>query len=167
MVFFVTVTTIGTFLFYQDATIDMDTLDQYSGQIIDKGTTTHESSTKYGTRISDVFYIRLKGLDEILATYNMGQNYDRLNNSLKIGDSVKVFYQASLKKNVANIETYQIEKDGQIILNNSEYRNKSMKGVIVGGVGVVVMFITGIIRDRRYWKSRRRARNKYSSQQNV
>ena len=155
MVFFVTVMSFGTFLFYKDATVDMDRLDQYSGQIIDKGVTTHESSTKYGTKTSDVFFIRLKGLDQILATYNMGQNYDRLNKDLQIGDTVKVFYRTSLKRDVINIDTYQIEKNGQIILDNSEYRSKSMKGVIIGSVGIVVMFAIGIIRDRKYWRSKR------------
>jgi hypothetical protein len=154
MVFFVTVMSFGTFLFYKDATIDVNRLDQYSGQIIDKGITTHESSTKFGTRTSDVFFIKLKGLDQILATYNMGQNYDRLNNSLQIGDSVKVYYRASLKSNIANIDTYQIEKDGLVILDNSEYRNKRMTGVYICGIGIIVMIAIGIIRDRKFRRPR-------------
>lgn len=155
MVFFVTVTSFGTFLFYKDATVDMDRLDQYSGQIIDKGITTHKSSTKYGTTTSRVFFIRLEGLDQILATYNMEQTYDRLNTDLQIGDSVKVFYRTSLETNVANINTYQIESNGEIILDNSDYRSRSMKGVIIGSIGIVVMLAVGIIRDRKYWKSKR------------
>ena len=150
MIFGVTVLSLGTFLFYKDATIDINRLDQYSGQIIDKGITTHESSTKFGTRTSDVFFVKLDGLDQILATYNMGQKYDRLNNSLQIGDSVKVFYRASLKNNVPNIDTYQIEKNGLVILDNSEYRTKKMIGVFITGIVTIVLIVIGINRDRKF-----------------
>lgn len=152
MIFGVTVLSLGTFLFYKDATIDINKLDQYSGQIIDKGITTHESSTKYGTRTSDVFFVKIEGLDQILATYNMGQKYDRLNNSLQIGDSVKVFYKASLKNNLPNIDTYQIEKNGLVILDNSEYRSKRMIGVFITGIVTIVLIVIGINQDRKFRK---------------
>lgn len=151
MTFFIVVMSFGTYLFYGDATADMNSLDRYSAQITDKGITTHSSSTKFGTRTSDVFFIRLEGLDQILATYNRAQDYGQLEHELVIGDSVTVYYRASLKTNEPNINTYQIEKNGKVVLDNREFRSKSMKAVYIGICGIVLIAAIGIVKDRKYW----------------
>lgn len=152
MTWFATVFGFGSYLMFQDATLDKEKLSFYSGQIIDQGITDHSSSTKYGTKTSKVFYLRIKGLNQMLAVHNTGQEYSDLMNNLHVGDNVDVYYKTSIKTDEPNIDVYEIKTGDKIILSDKELRSKRKWGGIIAALGVGLVFVIGLIRDRRYQK---------------
>ena len=74
----------------------------------------------------------------------MFRNYDKLFESIKIGDKIKIFYKPNIdKKENINIDIIQIEKDGNVILSKSEYQTKNrilMTCGIVACLYLVLMF---------------------------
>ncbi len=164
MTWFSAILGFASYLMFQDASLDKSKLDYYSGQIIDKGITDHNSSTKYGTRTSKVFFITLKDLDQILAVYNKGQEYGLLNENLLTGDNVEVYYKSSIKSDEPNIDVYEIKKGNQIILDDKEYRGRRKFGGIIAAIGVGLVITIGVFRDRSIVNSED---SKYSRQQKL
>ena len=158
MTFFTLVFSYGAYLFYQEASVDLGRLDQFSGKIVEKGIMTNESVTKYGVRTSQVFFIRLNGLNQILAIYNPSQSYGNIDEALKIGDLVNVHFKMSQSTDKPNLSTYQIEKDGKVILDDTELRTRSWQGLVLVLVGVIATLVIGIVKDSKYWNSNHRKR---------
>ena len=149
MTFFITILSISAYLFYRNTSVDLHQLDHYSGQIIDKGITKGSTGS---------FYLRLNGLNQILATYSMNQDYSYLNDGLAIGDRIEVYYGVSRITDKPVLNLYQVEKNGKIILDKSEHSAKDMNGFYVCVFGVFMMAVIGILKDRKYWKSTRMKR---------
>ncbi|MFN7600107.1 MAG: hypothetical protein ACK5R0_01770 [Bacteroidota bacterium] len=118
----------GIFSTMTNACTDLDDLDKYEGTIADKGITKNKSSTSKGQITSDVFFLRLNGLDQTLATYNKEQSYYDLDSRLGVGDQVTVYFKSSPYNDKPNLSTYQIEKDGQVILGQDEFKGKEVIG---------------------------------------
>jgi hypothetical protein len=76
-------------------------------------------------RKTEVFYMKLSGLDNKVGVYRISNNYDDLKNSITKGDKVTIYCKPTWdKKDSINIDLIQIEKNGEVILSQSEYQNK-------------------------------------------
>ncbi|WP_442590745.1 hypothetical protein ACSBL2_05905 [Pedobacter sp. AW31-3R] len=121
-------------------------LDSYEGVIIDKGITFTKSKMP-----AKVFFFRIDGLNQILATYNPSKSYNKLDSALNLGDNVKVYYKHALSTD-PNIETFQIEKNGVVILNESSFRSKEFIAAGMALIGGVVILALSFREDKKYWK---------------
>lgn len=148
-VLFVIVFLFGSYLFYSDSTIKDSELRTFKGTISDLGTTAHSTSTSRGARTSDVFFIQIDGLDETLATYNVRQKYNHLQNALNIGDTVKVMFKTSTEKDQPNINLYELEHDAKIIIKQSTYRTKMLIQSIVCFLVSIITIYIGARKDKR------------------
>ncbi|MNQ04244.1 hypothetical protein D3C85_169580 [compost metagenome] len=71
----------------------------------------------------------------------MSQNYNDLLQKVNIGDKVKVYYQANTNKDEnININLIQLEKDGKIIINKSEYEQKEGSLLYIGLIAGFFIF---------------------------
>ncbi|ESU20489.1 hypothetical protein FEDK69T_30140 [Flavobacterium enshiense DK69] len=136
--------------------LNLNQLDVFTGKIIEKGITSNSSNVSGKGEIrSDVFFVKLEGLNQILATYNPKKDYEKLNQSLSVGDIIKVYFRKSNSTNKANIATFQIEKNNEIILNKDDYQSREgIAGyfMIIGGIVLVGLAVYG---DRKhYWKKK-------------
>ena len=140
----------GIFSTMTNACTDLDDLDKYEGTIADKGIIQNTSSTSKGPITSDVFFLRLSGLDQTLATYNKEQSYYDLDSKLNVGDRVTVYFKSSPNNNKPNLSTYQIEKDGQVILGQDEFKGKEMIGGAIATLGLGLIITIGYFQDKKY-----------------
>lgn len=144
---------------YSDATISNTELKHFTGTISDTGTTQHYSSTKYGQRSSRVFFIKLLGLDEILAVYNTEQNYDFLQSQLQIGNTISVAYKSAYKKDQPNIDIYEIVKDNNVVLGQSGFRTTRLILSIAIGLVALAFLAYGFRTESKFWKRKRTTYN--------
>lgn len=130
-----------------DAVRDLKEFDRFDGEIVAKGITPHSTRTARGvTMTSNVFYLRLKDLDQNLAVFDRGDDYALLDASLQVGDRVRVYFRHSYETNKLNLDTYQIEKAGTVILRQEKQRNRQwlLAGITIpfGLALVVVAYLT-------------------------
>jgi hypothetical protein len=144
--FFSTLLVFGLISTTMNACSNLDDLDKYEGIVTETGTMENKSSRMNST----VFFIRLDGLNQILASYNPGQSYFDLQSQIKIGDRVKVYYQHSFDTTRPNLSTYQIEKDGQIVLGQADFKRKEMTGAIICVLGLILFLTIGYFQDKKY-----------------
>ena len=144
--FFSSLLLFGAISMTMNSCSDIDKLDRYEGIVTETGTMENKS----GKINSTVFYVRLDGLDQILASYNQGQSYYDLQSQIKVGDEVKVYYQHSFNSNRPNLTTYQIEKDGQVILGQADFKSKEMTGAIICFIGLGLFLTIGYYQDKKY-----------------
>jgi hypothetical protein len=134
---------------YKNSTIDLNKVDMYEGEVTDRGI-----GLKKG---SNIFYFRMEGLDDLLASYNMKKDYSKLMSSIEKGDFIKVYFKES-KYEDFNLDVIQIEKDNKILLDKSEFETKESSLIYFGTIGGLIMlgiFISMIASNRKVF-------NKYS-----
>ena len=115
----------GAYVTFQNGWTDLNKVDKFEGVITEKGITTYQTSTSGGyqtTLTNQAFYLKLKNHNQTLGVYNPRQTYVSLDNSLFVGDTIKVFYKRSNLVDKLNIETFQIEKNNQEILIVKTFR---------------------------------------------
>jgi len=122
--------------------IDLNNADKITGIVENRGI-----DLKYGSKgiPSDVFYIKLKGVDKKLGVYRISKNYDALFQKINVGDTLTLYYydNDNQRENV-NIDLIQVERDNVILIHQSEYENKESIGIYVGIgglIGTVLFFI--------------------------
>jgi len=136
---------------YNNATINLESVDKYEGIVIDRGIT-----LKRGKKMSlKVFYFRMEGLDDLLAWYHISQNYSKLMSNVKNGDYLKVYFKESKSQDL-NLNVIQIEKDNRIILDKNEFETKERALVYIGTIGGVLMlagFVWMIMKTRKVFNT--------------
>lgn len=143
----------GAYLTFQNGWTDLNKVDKLEGIILEKGITTNQTSTsaRYRTTLNNqVFYLKLQGFDQTFGVYNPQQSYGHLDNNLYVGDTVKVFYNHSNLEEKLNLETFQIEKNNQKILDSRDFKGRERIGFYIslaGGLGL--LFLT-FYQDRKY-----------------
>jgi hypothetical protein len=142
----------GAYMTFINGWTDLNKVDRFEGIIIEKGITTYQTSTagrNPSTLNNQAFYMKLEGLNQILAVYSPEQKYDNLDNSLYVGDTIKVFYKHSNLVDKLNLETFQIEKNNQEILNSQVFqgRERLMFYLTIFG-GFTLLFLT-FYQDRK------------------
>jgi hypothetical protein len=132
---------------YSQQHITLGDLRQYSGTVADVGTKVRHSSKNNAT----VFFINIQGLEETLGVYRMTQEYEDLLNEVTIGDNVTAFYLSRPDEDV-NIDLIRIEKSGQIILSEDEWKKKESSLIYIGLIGGIFSVGLSIWYYRRYAK---------------
>ncbi|QJX45921.1 hypothetical protein HMJ29_02795 [Hymenobacter taeanensis] len=152
---FTTVLLFGSFLAFSNSSADLSGLDIGEGVVEKRGVMPHQSRAANGLRVSStLFFVKLSGLSQLLAVYYPGQEYRFLLNSIQVGDTLKIWYRHSSDQDVPNLNTYQITKRNQIVLNQEEYRGKETLAGYIALAGAVVTVWLGIRQDRKYRKNR-------------
>jgi hypothetical protein len=141
-----------------NACTDIDDLDKFEGVIVEKGLTKNMSTISgKGTITSDVFFLKLEGLDQILASYNKEQSYHDLDSKLNVGDKVKIYFKYSPYNDRPNVSTYQIEKAGQVILGQDEFKGKELIGGIIATLGLVLILTISYFQDKKLRRKKKTA----------
>ena len=66
----------------------------------------------------NVFYIKLKGLDEKIGVYRLSKKYDELLNSINKGDTITAYYIGKINTTEhVNIDLVQIDKNKKVLLD--------------------------------------------------
>ena len=124
-----------------EANFDLHDAQKYLGQI---------SSRKVGK----YFSFNLSGSPFIFNVYKPSRNYADLESMLSIGDSITVYY---VNSQTANIQVYQIEKNGQIVVDKKLLTGQNRTGglvALIGGLGMLgAVFWTLRKRKYRFWTS--------------
>lgn len=151
--FFATICFFGSCLAFKDAELKLKELNSYTGRIIEKGITdSYSNISGKGNLKSKVFYLKLEGLNQILASYNPKKSYQNLDKNLKIGDTIKVYFKMSNSTTKPNLATFQIEKKDIIILNTSDYQFREKTVGFIAILGGFVMIGIAVYQDKKYWK---------------
>lgn len=109
----------------------------------------------YGSksRKSNVFYIKLKDLNEKVGVYRFSKDYGDLLSLINDGDRITVYYyQNSNERENVNIDLIQIEKENKILLHKSEYENKERTLIFVGIAGIISNIIILYYSRKKYFK---------------
>jgi hypothetical protein len=141
---------------YQTLTLssyDIDQINNYSGKVIEAGIMNKNNSVAgRGSFKSDIFFIKIQGLNQILATYNSSNSYGYFEENIKVGDKITVYYLESKDTIKPNLNLFQIEKNHKIILNTKEFQNKEILGGIIGFFGGIILLGLGLYQDKKYWR---------------
>lgn len=115
---------------FSSQSIDIKTLDKFTGRVSERGVADRRSS-KHIKR----FYLTIDGLSETLGIYRMEKNYSELIDKIQPGDIVTVYYLGKTTDENINVDLVQIEKDGQIIVDESELKMKELTLIYIGLIG--------------------------------
>jgi hypothetical protein len=127
---------------YSSQIIDLETLDRFTGRITQRGIADRKSS-KISTA---VFYLTLDGLKETLGIYRQESNYSGLIDEIQPGDTVTVYYLGKSGADDINIDLVQIEKGGDVIVDQKEFKKKESFLIYIGliaglfSVGIAVWY---------------------------
>jgi hypothetical protein len=125
-----------------EANFDLHDAQKYSGQI------TSRKGGKY-------FSFNLSGSPVSFNVYKPSRNYAELESVLNTGDSITVYF---VNSRTANIQVYQIEKNGQIVVDKELLAGQNRTGgliALIGGLGMLVaVFWTLRKRKYRFWSQR-------------
>jgi hypothetical protein len=97
-------------------------------------------TTRHTGKTSNVPVIafELDNFNQVLGAYRPSRNYSYVLANLKPGDLVTIYYKPS--DAYINIDLYQLEKGGKIMLDYSAYsRNYSILSVFLGIFGIAIL----------------------------
>jgi hypothetical protein len=96
-----------------------------SGKIEKIGITTkiHKGSNKSPKTESEVFFIKLYGNDTLYSYFKRNKKYYKIEEKIRINDSVKVFNEGFDEKQ-NTVDIVQLESNDRIIINKSEFNAK-------------------------------------------
>jgi hypothetical protein len=123
------------------------------GRIVNRYLTHRPGGGRAGNPL--VFAFKLENLDQTLGIYKPSHDYSDLLDSLRVGDTVTVYYRP-LSTNPIDIDVFQVEKKGKIIVDYAKYsRNHATASsalVVIGSifllVGIVGIWMKTQIRQR-------------------
>ena len=142
-----------TFIIVPQINIDLSKSLSITGVIQSAGIMKNSSVTggRYRIKInSKVFFIILGNSNKIFETYRPNQNYSKLLNNIKYGDTVTIHFSS-------DNSIYQIKKDGQIIQDYESYtKNYKTLGWLCG-IGLIIMTGIGFY---PYYKDGKRRKNR-------
>jgi hypothetical protein len=136
---------------FEKQNIDLKNTEKVISIVEDCGIDFHRSSK--GQK-SDVFYIKLKDLDEKIGVYRFSKKYDELLNSIKKNDTITAYYIGKLngRENV-NIDLVQIEKNKKVLLEKSEYEKKEGSLIYIGFGALIAHGIILYYSRKKYLKT--------------
>ncbi|EMY3554984.1 hypothetical protein [Flavobacterium psychrophilum] len=138
---------------FQNGWINLSKVDKFEGIIYEKGLTTNKTSTSGRNHItlnSQVFYLKLLGLNQILAVYNPQQSYNTLENKLKINDKIKIYYKHSNLTKQINLDVFQIEKQNEVILDKQNFQGREKFAFFIAFIGGFFCLFMTFYGDRRF-----------------
>ena len=93
-----------------------------------------------------VFMFQLSNLEKPLGTYRPGQDYTKLIQNIKIGDTITVYYNKKIIDNNLNIEVYQIEKNNQVLQDYKSYAHNHLIAAVLLVLSGFILLIYGILK---------------------
>jgi len=121
---------------FMNQNIDLNHLNKFEGEVIDRGTTIRKAK-----RIRDpdasVFFVNVRGLNQTLGIYRMSGNYSDLIEKINPGDSITVYYKFQERTDI-NIDLIQVEKDGRVLVEATEYETKESSLIYIGFVALIL-----------------------------
>ncbi|MGV0968125.1 hypothetical protein [Empedobacter sp.] len=114
ILFGITLFTLLTYIFYNQASKDLSKYSQVEGIITNKGIINSNKNSK-------IFFLKLSNYPQNLAVYKMTKNYSELDNNISHGDKVKVYFSPS-NSNKNNLDIVQIEKENKILLSYNTHK---------------------------------------------
>lgn len=143
----------GSLLMFVTSGSELSQIDKYSGKVIEKGIVSKNNSVAgRGSFKSHVFFIKIDGLNQVLATYNFSQDYSFFEENIKVGDNVKVYFERSNDSINPNLNVFQIEKGGFVLLRKEDLQDRSKIGGYVAFFGGFLLIGMAIYHDKKYWK---------------
>ena len=133
---------------FKEQDLNLKDYEKLTGKIIDKGIDFSYSSK--GKKFK-CFYISLDNLsNQKLGVYRFSKNYEDLEQSVNIGDSVTVFFidRPNNRENI-NTDLIQAEKNGKIILEKKEYEKKESSLIYIGLIAGIIFFVSSILYFKR------------------
>ncbi|ARN77106.1 hypothetical protein BST97_03350 [Nonlabens spongiae] len=115
---------------------DLSQYSYYENLIVTKEVKTSDND-------SEIFSLRLKEVNNEFSYYRISEDYNDLQNSIDIGDRIKIFYDSNADEKNPNSEIIQIEKNGKILLAASEHKTKYIILFIIGILSVTYMLYLG------------------------
>ena len=136
-------------MYFVDGCVDLDKTYKITGQITTAYKATRRTTGKYSSNIP-VFAFTLNKYDQTLGAYRPSGNYKNLFENLKPGDTVTVYFKPRPKDKL-NIDVYQIEKAGQVVLDYDSYKRNHKGVAIFIGILATLMIVlaTKIIRTKK------------------
>ena len=123
----------------REAKFDLQDAQQHSGQITNRG-------------VGKFFTFTVAGAPATFNIYNPSRNYANLEAALNPGDSVTVYF---VNSQTANRQAYQVEKNGQVVVNKELLTGQNRNGgivAIVGGLGILGGVFWRLRRKKyRFW----------------
>jgi hypothetical protein len=113
---------------YTSQTIDIATLDKFTGRVVERGVADRWTG-KLTTR---VFYVTIEGLTETLGIYRKEGNYSGLVKEIQPGDNITIYYLGKSTNETINIDLVQLEKNGEIIVDQKEFKKKESFLIYLG-----------------------------------
>ncbi len=140
----------GKFAFI-NANVDLTRATHLTGQVVSVFKTTR--STRYGPHPISAF--RLDSYKDLLGVTRPGLDFDEFKRLIAIGDTITVIFRPSSKTSSGahvNLDVYQIEKGGTIVLDYKEYRrNYVFLSVFLAltGLFIIAFGVTQALKDAR------------------
>ena len=150
--FFAACCFLASMLLFLTSDLELSQIDKYSGKVIEKGIISKNNSVAgRGSFKSNVFIIKIGGLNQILATYNFSQDYSFFEENIKVGDDLEVYFQKSYDTIRPNLDLFQIQKNGIVLLKKEEFQNKERIGAYIAFFGGFLLIGIAIYQDKKYW----------------
>lgn len=127
----------GTMMLVQSSK-DFKDLERYTGQVERIWT---DISNNIKGRPSDILLFKIQGLEPVVGIYhNTIEDYDFYLERIKPKDVITIYFDQQGGKTIEgyNLHTYQLEKDGEVLLDKAG-RNRTYRkvGLILYGVGLI------------------------------
>jgi|688.fasta_scaffold1035388_1 hypothetical protein len=127
----------GTMMLVQSSK-DFKDLERYTGQVERIWT---DISNNIKGRPSDILLFKIQGLEPVVGIYhNTIEDYDFYLERIKPKDVITIYFDQQGGKTIEgyNLHTYQLEKDGEVLLDKAR-RNRTYRkvGLILYGVGLI------------------------------
>lgn len=138
-------------MFRRDVGQHLNEANKVKGQIT-KAYPANRKTGGNGLNSRTVFAFNLSTVNQTLGAYRPSQDYTSLAQQLHVGDTITVYYRPSAADEI-NIDVYQIEKGGSVVLDYDSYeKNHSFAAILCGVFGAVSLLfgIRQIIREKYF-----------------
>ncbi|MGB4446433.1 MAG: hypothetical protein WBI92_00160 [Cloacibacterium sp.] len=115
LVFGLTLFLFLTFIFYSNASKKLTEYSQIDSNVLEKGIIKTDNNSK-------IFFIKVSNFNEDFAVYNMTKNYSKLENEIRIGDKIKIYFENSNPKKNEYLVVIQIEKGKEILVSHNKHK---------------------------------------------
>jgi hypothetical protein len=125
---------------YEGSFIDINDATRRTGRV-ESIFTTRNNNKGSTTAPLKKLAIKIEGIDQFLCYYKLTDDYSELQSTIKTGDVLTVYYKPSTLE--YNLDLYQIDKQGETLLDKSSFESKERLAAIcvliigVGGLGFV------------------------------
>jgi hypothetical protein len=102
----------------RDIEVDLNKTDFITGNVESCGVTVKKSRSMKNL----VFFVRLNNSDQYFGAYRAKQDYSKLIDEINIGDIVTIYYRR-VEAGDLNLNVYQIEKSGHVLLDYHSYES--------------------------------------------